>query len=222
MKRARQHGLSLVELLVGCTAALLVALAATVVVSAQLRESTKLQLGMRLDHDLRTAFALVTRDLRRVGYWGAAASGIAAPGQPALIGPYGPATASTAASDTVRFSYSRDGSENNVLDDAEQFGFRLRGGALQLQLGNGNWQGMTDAAIVVTAFTVTPRVEEAVLAAYCELPCPAAAVDCPPRQQVRRFDVVLDARSALDARQQRSLRGVVRIRNDAVVGSCAT
>ena len=39
----------------------------------------------------------------------------------------------------------------------EQFGFRLRNGALEMQLGAGNWQALTDSGTVtVTAFSATP------------------------------------------------------------------
>ena len=93
---------------------------------------------------------------------------------------------SGAASDAVTFQFSRDGSENNSIDSNEQFGFRLRGGVIELQLGAGNWQALTDATLLaVTTFSITPTVEEIDLGALCSKPCPAGSSTCPPRQQVR-------------------------------------
>ncbi|MEO6361691.1 MAG: hypothetical protein ABIO71_00520, partial [Caldimonas sp.] len=63
-------------------------------------------------------------------------------------------------------------------------------------------------------------LDEISLAAWCERECDAGSVVCPPRQQVRSFAVTLAARSTADAAVTRSLRSDVRVRNDAVVGSC--
>ena len=76
------------------------------------------------------------------------------------------------------------------------------------------------ATLVVTAFTVEPRLDEISLEAFCERPCEAASTTCPPRQQVRSFAITLAARSATDAAVTRTLQTSVRSRNDVVVGSC--
>lgn len=221
MRRAGQVGLSMVELLVGCAVALIVAAAAASVLAVQLRESRLLLAGTRLDQDLRSAAGIVARDLRRAGYWGRAEAGVALGDAAVVANPYGPASAAAAASDAVRLSYSHDTTENGVLDDAEQVGFRLHAGALQIQLGAANWQTLTDVGtLVVTSFVVTPRSETVSLEAFCALPCAVGSTTCPPRQQVRSFEVALTARAAIDARIVRSLRTGVRVRNDAVIGSC--
>ena len=36
--------------------------------------------------------------------------------------------------------------ENGIVDSNERFGFRLRNGAIEMQLGDGNWQALTDPA----------------------------------------------------------------------------
>ncbi|MEO7057412.1 MAG: hypothetical protein ABI281_07155, partial [Caldimonas sp.] len=165
----------------------------------------------------------VARDLRRAGYWAAAASGVrgADDAEPA-VNPYGADGVDTAASDVVSLSFSRDAVENGIVDDGERFGFRLRAGAVEIQLGAGNWQSLTDTGtLVVTAFRVEPHSAETSLAAFCEHSCAASGASCPPRQLVRSFVVTLAARSARDAAVTRSLQSRVRLRNDVVLGSCA-
>ena len=220
MRRDLQRGMSMVELLVGCAVALLVAATASAVVVAQLRESRLLMAGTRLDQDLRSVAGIIARDLRRAGYWNEAAAGVASDGAAVPANPYGPAP-STTAYDTVGLSFSRDLAPGAGVDDSERFGFRLRSGALQMQLGAANWQTLTDTGVlVVTSFTVTPRVDEISLDDFCEQPCPASSTSCPPRQLVRSFELSLTARSAVDAHMVRALRTGVRVRNDAVSGSC--
>ncbi len=216
-----QHGLSLVELLVGLAVGLIVVAAASSVVSAHVHENRRLTLETRLLQDLRTTADLVARDLRRAGYWAHAASGVRGESASAPpLNPYG-LSADAAASDAVGLSFSRDVVENDGVDDPERFGFRLRAGVLELQLGAGNWQALTDAGtLTVTAFRVVPQVEEASLAAFCAQSCAASGASCPPRQAVRSFAVTLAARSIHDAGLTRSLRSTVRLRNGAVTGDC--
>lgn len=223
---ARQHpqrGLSIVELLVGTVIALFIAAAAATLLASHLRENRALLLEARLMQDLRTAADLVTRDLRRAGYWGAAVDGVWVAGTNSVsANPYAAMAPATAASDAASFRYSRDATENGVVDSNEQFGFRLRNGAIELQLGAGNWQALTDTGtLTITQFSVTPSVQNVSLAAFCTVPCPPGATACPPQQQVRSLALVITGRLVADAAIRRSVRSAVRLRNDAVLGACA-
>lgn len=220
-RRRAARGLSLIELLVGTAIGLIVAAAAASIVSAHLRESRRAQLEARLMQDLRGAADLVARDLRRAGYWAASASGVRGNDGAALpiANPYGPEIPTA---DGVLLSFDRNAAAIATVGDDERFGFRLRNGAIEMQLGAANWQALSDAGtLVVTAFTVVPRVDEINLADFCERPCPASSATCPPRQLVRSFALTLTARSATDPALTRTLHSGVRTRNDAVVGSCA-
>ncbi|MEP6739378.1 MAG: hypothetical protein ABJA61_03310 [Caldimonas sp.] len=222
MRRDRSRGLTMVELLVGTAIGLLIGAASLSIVATNMRENRQLLLEARLMQDLRLAADMVGRDLRRAGYWAASASGIGG-GEDTLpiANPYAAVTPAGAASDVVHLGFSRDASEDDAVDDNEQFGFRLRGGAIEMQLGAGNWQALSDAGtLIVTSFDVAPRTDEVSLAAFCVEPCAAGSTTCPPRQQVRSFVVALSARSTADASVSRSLRSSVRLRNDRVVGSC--
>jgi prepilin peptidase dependent protein B len=226
MRSARmqsQRGLSIVELMVGVAIALFIAATGATLLAAHLRESRSLLLEARLMQDLRSAADIVSRDLRRAGYWAAATDGVWAAGTTHVAAnPYTAIAPGAAASDAVSFRYSRDATENNVVDSNEQFGFRLRSGAIEMQLGAGGWQALTDAGTLnVTEFRVTPSVQEIDLQGFCAAACPSGSTSCPPHQQVRSLALVIGGQLAGNASVTRSVRSEVRLRSDAVTGACA-
>ena len=97
-------------------------------------------------------------------------------------------------------------SRTTSVDANEQFGFRLRNGVIEMQLGAGNWQALTDSGtLTVTRFSVTPTVQQIALPDFCTLPCPAGSSTCPPRLQVRSLALLiarpLGARAGARARR---------------------
>ena len=222
MTRRTQHGLSLVELLIAVVISLFIAAAGAILLASSLRENRTLLLEARLMQDLRTSADLVARNLRRAGYWGASSEGIWTRGATGVIAnPYAALSPTAAASDAAQFHYSRDATENNTIDGNEQFGVRLRNHVLQMQLGAGNWQALTDAnTLEVTAFSITPTLQDISLQGACDKPCPAAQPACGPHQQVRSLALVISARATADAHVTRSLRSGIRVRNDSFAGLC--
>lgn len=222
-RHSHARGFTLVELLVGLALGLFIVAAAATLLAAQGREQRSQAAETRLMQDLRTATDVIVRDLRRAGHWGAAASGIWATGASGVVAnPYAALAPESAASAGASYRYSRDAVENGVLDANETFGLRLRNGAIELALGAGQWQSLTDTGtLTVTAFEVVPTVREVDLQAHCAPPCPPASTSCPPRQQVRSLVVAITARSSIETSVVRSLRGEVRVRNDAVLGACS-
>ena len=123
----------------------------------------------------------------------------------------------------VTFRFSRDAIENGSVDDNEQFGYRLRGGTLELQLSAGRWQALTDPnAMKVTRLDIAPTEQVVDLGDSCQVPCPVPSATCPPRLHVRSVTVTVAARSTTDAASERIVRSSVRLRNDEVTGSCPT
>lgn len=212
----------MIELLVSTAIALFIVATGTYLLAANVGENRNLLLEARLMQDLRTAADVISRDLRRAGYWAAAADGLQPADASTLVtNPYTAMSSGSAVSDTVEFRYSRDETENNLVDTNEQFGFRLRNAAIEIQLGTGNWQALTDTQTMrVTEFKVAPAIQDISLQALCSTDCVAGSSVCPPHQQVRSFDVVLSGTLAGDARVFRTLRSSVRLRNDPVIGSC--
>ena len=94
--------------------------------ASNLRESRSLMLESRLMQDLRTATDIITRDLRRAGYWSGAVAAVQISADIVPVSnPYFAIAPSSAASDNVSFAFSRDATENNNLDSNEQFGFHF-------------------------------------------------------------------------------------------------
>jgi len=216
-----QRGITLVELMIGLALGLFIVASASTLLLGRIREHRALLVESRLMQDLRASAELVTRDLRRAGYWGDATAALwKAGGGNAVANPYTALAPAAAASDAVSFRFSRDSTENDAVDVNEQFGFRLRKGVIEMLLG-GSWQALTDnGTMVVQSFSVTPSVQEVSLQGVCAKPCSSGGTECMPKQQVRSLAVMITGRSAIDAGVVRSVRSDVRVRNDAVVGSC--
>ncbi|MFT3666158.1 prepilin-type N-terminal cleavage/methylation domain-containing protein [Piscinibacter sp.] len=212
MGRRSQAGVSLVELMVGLALGLFIAAAAFTAVVAQWREHRHATLALRLQQDLRSAADVISRDLRRAGHWAAPAASAANPY--AAFAPQG------AASDAASYAYSRDTAENHTLDSAEQFGLRLRRGVIELQLGAGAWQALTDAgALVVTEFSLAPREQSVSLLEHCPRECADGAL-CEALVSVRRVALRIAAHTAEDTSLRRRVDTLVRLRNDDVAGAC--
>jgi len=219
MNGRRLGGFTLVELLVGLAVGLVIVAAAATFAAAHVRDLRALWMQSRLMHDLRVAADVVAHDLRRAGHWRDAAAlawsaerGASAPANPhALVSPV------AAPSDAARFSYSHDGD----AETDEPFGFRLREGVIEMRLGDGPWQALTDAgSVVVTSFRITPQVQEIALQGLCGRACDEAA-GCAPIKSVRSLDIAIHGHAADDTRLVRSVQSVVRLRNDKVSGACA-
>ena len=224
--RTGQTGVSLIELLIGITIGLFIVGASLTTLLTHLRESRSLVAQSRLMQDLRATSDLMARDLRRVGYWGAADHGVWQPGAMAgvsgtAVNPYAAVTTSASPASTIAFRYSRDAVENGLVDDNEQFGYRLRSGVLELKLGTSPWQAMTDITTMrVTRFEITPTEQHQSLAGSCTAPCAAGDISCPPQLKVRSLMLTLTARGTGDVPAERSVRTRVRLRNDSVSGRC--
>jgi len=217
----RQHGLSLVELLIGTALGLLLVAGGITVLLIQLRDNRALVEHSRLMHDLRSASELIGRDLRRAGHWGDAGAGVWMRDSAAASVASNPYAAVESTAATVTLRYSLDSTENQQVDSHEQFGFRLRSGALEMRVGGASWQSMTDVnTMKVTALEFVPHEDTLALGALCSAPCATGDASCPPRQTLRSVVVTITAQSATDARTVRTARTAVRLRNDEITGRC--
>jgi type IV pilus assembly protein PilW len=219
IRALRRRGLSVVELMVGVAVGLAVVAGALSLMARNLAGSRHLLAETRLNQDLRAAVDVVARDLRRAGFWGNAVQGTiaVANGATAVQNPYGAVSSSA---DSLGYGFSRDTVENNVLDDQEQYGFRLRNGVLQMQTESGLWQDLTDGGnMTVTVFAVSPILTTLALGKLCPKTCAAGTPNC-PTTTVRSFDITLAGRSARDASLLRSLDATVLVRNHLLSGQC--
>lgn len=222
--RQCQRGVSLVELMIGTAVSLVIVAAGSTLMLSNLREQKALLREAALMQNLRTAADVVSRDLRRAGFWDHAVEGVGALSGEGVVNPHAEVDLIDAPSGFIRFGYSRDTDDPNVSGDAgaePRLGFRLRSGAIEIDLGQGNWQTLTDRGrLVVTAFHLTPRVAQIDLGSHCAKACDAGNDTCPPRQQLRSLAVEIAGRLPETAGASRALRTEVRLRNDAIVGTC--
>ncbi len=223
--RRRQVGLSLVELMVGITVGMIIVAGASMMMVNQIDEHRRLTLETQIQQDLRAAADLMLRDLRRSGFRAQAFQSVWAPGQAVTANPYPLALQVSADGQQVLYSYTsaldakNASKENNQVDPNEVFGYRLRQGVLQFNLG-GTWQPLTDPnTLEVTVFQVTPRAQTIALSEFCLVPCPTPA-NC-LQQQVLDISLRLEGRARHDRQNVvRSINVSTRLRNDAVFGAC--
>lgn len=224
--RHGQRGFSLIEMMIGLAVGLFVLGGTLSVFVANVTNSRRMLVEARLHQDLRAAADLITRDLRRAGYWGHAIAGTVAVGSGSATMPNPYAAISTTAS-SVGYNYSAaangTAAENDVLDANEQFGFRIDGnGVVQMQTTATTWQDLTDRNVMkVTALSIDGSASTAVpMGSICSTPMPAGAANY-PYIVLRHYTLTLTAQAASDSRVTRQLRTRVKARNDAFVGACA-
>ena len=242
--RSANQGLSIVELMVGITIALFIVAGATLVLTTQLDTNRRLLLEAQLQQDLRAAADMISRDVRRAGYWGRSYCNIwpamqdaaACPGE----NPYNimvPANAAApGGTDSLVYARSTDSegagfnADDGVVDGGlagrprERVGFRWNDTdfTIEYMVGTNNWQALTDkSASQVTQFNMVVNSQV--------LPVPCAAAGCQARGPVcngpltvqsRDITFVIVARAVHDPKVQRSLRENVRLRNSVPVEQC--
>lgn len=203
--RNKQLGLSIIELLIGVVIGIFIVGGAISLFLTTLDGSRRMLLEARLHQDLRTAADIVTRDLRRAGYWSTAVQGITG----SITNPNRTVTATA---NTVTYTFDAPGSAN------QQVIFSLSGGKIRMQLGNADAQDLTDPSVMtVTQFAITARPNTIALGNLCNTAC--AGAGC-PSIEVRRYDITIEGQSVADASIVRRLETSVRVRNDNIAGSC--
>jgi len=217
---ARQRGLSLVEMMVGLTVGLFIAGAALLAAVNATGENRRLLLEARLLQDLRATMDLVTRSLRRAGYWGNAQAGVRDAADASAQTGYeatGYAVVTPAAGSASAVQFRVAGDADDSADDDETLGFRQAAGAdgigrVQVLLaGAASYQDLTDPAVTdVTEFTVEalhPIVTEAVDLALGHIDGPPTNID------VRQ---IVDHSLKIDANRSRLLQALINIVVNAV------
>ena len=218
------RGLSIVELMVGITIGLFILAGASMVLTTQLGDNRRLLLEAQVQQDLRAASDLISRDIRAAGYWGNAYKQVWAPDRdnPYSVTPL----AATAGNTSLVYFRSLDedpvlGTENNVINDNEYGGFQLNAstGAIDMQLGNGNWQQLTDPAVLsVMQFSlVINNVRRPV---PCGSDCKQSPAGLPLQQCARDVVMTIVVQAVHDPAVRRSISNRIRLRNDVVMEAC--
>ena len=215
--RRLRLGLSIVELMVGVTIGLFILAGASMVLTTQLGDNRRLLLEAQVQQDLRATVDLISREIRAAGYWATAYQQV---WQVSTTNPYsaGPLVATSDDTSLVYYkSLEESGLDNNSIDSNEYGGFRRNASTLtiEVQLGSGNWQPLTDPAVLtVTQFTLVPNT---------------VAVDIPPsvpgavstlKLCSRDVTLTIVVQAVHDTAVQRSISNRIRLRNDVVKASC--
>lgn len=238
--RSATRGLSIVELMIGITISLFILAGATMVLTSQLGDNRRLLLEAQVQQDLRAAADMISRDIRRAGYWGKAHCNVW-PAANCVVAnnPYtamNPQSA-TALAPAVQVVYDRStdeeggrliGTDDDLVDGAvgrprEQVGFRWNADnrTIDYLVGAGNWQALTDAAVLqVTRFDMVINARD--LPVPCGAgPCPVLGPGgCPLFQRSRDVAFTIVANAVHDANVRRSLRDNVRLRNSLPIEVC--
>lgn len=222
--RRRQAGLSLPEFMVGIVIGLFVVAGAIAMLVSNLHNSRRMLIEARVNQDLRAAADVVAREVRRAGFWENAIAGTVTTATSQATTPNPNAAVSAdAGNSTITYSIARDtasgrAATDNALDADEQFGFRLNGGVLEMQVAQGSWQPLTDPSIVtVDNFALTPTETVLDIRSACAKPC--VGTTC-PTVTVRSYAIALRGTATHDSSVSRTLLERVRVRNDAMAGTC--
>ena len=166
-----QHGVSLIELMVGITVGLIILAGVVTVVAKTSFSGLENIRSVQLNQQLRGAMDVMHRELQRAGYvnsWTPGSTSVATGFDTAAIALFGSVTLGGACAggvcDCILYSYDRypdgapDGAQGTSGAGFELFGFRLNNGVIQRRTSgdpqacnSGGWQPMTDASVTVTA-----------------------------------------------------------------------
>ena len=248
--QSRKRGLSIVELMIGIAIGLFIVAGATLMLTTQLGDNRRLLLEAQVQQDMRAAADMISRDIRRAGYWGQSYCQLwpkpPAPACPVQTNPYNRIERSAAplGTDSIEYDRSTDeemrflGFDDNRVDaeanrPRERVGFQLNATnkTIDYQVGSNNWQALTDKeALEVTTFRLD------LISRLVDVPCGAgpcgpcdAADRCPAINPItncrlvqihRDLTITIVARAKHDAAVQRALRDNVRLRNSAPREAC--
>lgn len=220
----KQRGVTLVEMMVGIAVGLVIIGGALSLMATNVRGTRQIVADTRLEQDLRNIADLVTRDLRRAGYWGQSVEGtktLNSGTTRTATNPYIDVAATTGGSGGFSYAFSRDSVENNTKGSNEDFGFSLTDGELRMQTATSTSAPLNDVHYtMITGFSVTDISPEVIWLGYrCETVKNPGGINV-PYLYVRRYNVTITGQSVLDTSVTRTLKTSVRVRNDKVTGDC--
>ena len=143
LKPTRQRGFTLIELMVALVIGLLLMLGLTTFLINNIRSNSDTLKAIRLNQEMRATMMLMSRELRRSGYWSSTAS---------ATNPFQTMTTST--SGCVLYSYDRNATASTTVPSDVQYGFLLASGAVYMRSSgssytctpgaNNVWEAVTD------------------------------------------------------------------------------
>lgn len=158
VSRKKQHGISLIEILVGLSIGMIIAIAVLGIFTISIDGSQRILGTGKLERDLNAIMDGIVADIQRTGYWSNATNSSTNPFYAS-----GTDITTNAAANCVTFAYDRD--QDGTVSDSDKFGYRLGTNAIQFRptgstfdcaAATNNWANLTDPnSIIITAFTTT-------------------------------------------------------------------
>lgn len=230
------RGLSIVELMIGIAIGLFIVAGASLMLTTQLGDNRRLLLEAQIQQDMRAAADMITRDIRRAGYWAQSYRQVWPPAG-ALTNPYTRMVPNSAPAGTNTIEYDRStdeegsliGTDDNGVDAAddrprERVGFKLNttNKTIDYLVGADNWQALTDREVLeVTQFNLVVTARDFAVPCGAEPQCPVLGpAGCPLVQTYRDVAITIVAKAKHDAAVQRALRDTVRLRNSVAREAC--
>lgn len=213
-------GFGLIELMISILVGLIVIAAVTSLVVATLRMNTETLRMTRLNQDLRSVMALVTRDIRRAGYWPYAIEDI---GSGLSLNPHDVITfddidlGDGLDASCILYSHHEDGAGSiGAVDPPEQEGFRLNSDNLWIEAAD-PVSGPTDCNADSGWIALTDDLPDGRLIEITEFAF--RTVDDEPFATaggvtIREIVVSLEGRLADDPTVTRRIEETIRVRND--------
>lgn len=238
-----QAGVGLVELLMGILVGLvLLGGVISVYVATSKANADNLKLA-RLNQEMRAIMGIMTREIRRAGYWAVVPGTTGSVGNPVWMtarysagagsgtvdlssNPFWQAAndlaigqrSGEAANSCITFSYDLDG--DRLVGNAERFGFRLNNGVVEMRTSatgtgcdNGTYEPMNNAKL-----TYVTQLAFALSTTTFNLAHPGSAcVAGQGCQSIRQVSITLTLRLLNDATVTQTIVEPVRVRNDLYI-----
>lgn len=192
------------------------------------KSGTEISQRNRLTEEVLSIRALLTRDLRRAGYWGADPATDELWNNPFTLNETDlqlSQMSGEAASSCVLYTYDLDG--NGLLGDSallspasERFGFRLNNSKLEMfsagdfDCDDGVWQTLSSPDIVISTLQFTPAETCMDVDNSVAVSCPCSGTAC---QHIRRLSLNIVAQLARDPGVTEMLQESIHVRNDKFV-----
>ncbi len=226
LQRSRSLGLSVVELMIGITIGLFILAGASLVLTTQLGDNRRLLLEAQVQQDLRATADMMAHDIRAAGYWAHAYAQVWPDlTVPFPFNPYAAMAPRESADgvDTLTFSRSLnevafdDGTDDDKVTDNEVAGFRWNKSnrTIDVQLGSGNWQALTDPAVLtITNFNMVVTPVDLPLPCGATCPTGPGPAFCPLVLSARDVQYIISVEAVHDSSVKRSIGNRIRLRNE--------
>ena len=210
---SRNAGFSLIEMMIAVALGVVVILGLMQVFASNVRTSTNTVMNTKMTQELRAVMDIMTREIRRSGYWANASTAVAG-----NVNPHG---VEQVTATCILYRYDNDANVN------EQRGFRLNGNTIEWQRSNNNncnggqWTAITESSVVsITALTFTEDANTSTCTNVttdndCN-PCTAATAVWAVNDILlysRRVDITLTATLTNDPAVSLTLQESVQVRN---------